>query len=445
VTGRRRPPVVATRTNLARLNATPARRRPSGLAPYLPRPLTTLVGREPELARLHELLDDPACRLVTLVGPGGIGKTRLAAEVGAAREDRHRDGTVFVSFVGTSPARPEEAADLVVANLAGALGVSLAVPRDPLELLADHLTGRELLLVLDNLEQLRDAAGVLAELLRRAAGVQLLVTSRRRLGLGVEWLVEVPGLPYPPAEAGMEAGGYEAVQLFEARARLIRPTLGPATNEDVGRVCRLVAGVPLAIELAARWVRSATPATIADRLAGGLDLLETSSPDVEQRHRSLRSVLDWSWRLLTDDERRVLARLSVFRGGFGLEAAATVAGATLPLLAGLVDQSLVALSLDGRYDMHELLRQYAAERLAADSADEPVTRQHHAQHYAGLLPDRAEAVADDEGDLDAEVENLRAATDWLIRHADPAQLDAYLARLWPLYRRRGWSARPKPS
>jgi DNA-binding SARP family transcriptional activator len=129
-------------------------------APDLPRPLTTLVGRERELTRLRELLDDPACRLVTLVGPGGIGKTRLAVEVAASREDRHRDGTVFVSFVGTSPARPEEAADLVVAGLAHALGVSLAVPRDPLELLADHLAGRELLLVLDNLEQLLDAAGV---------------------------------------------------------------------------------------------------------------------------------------------------------------------------------------------------------------------------------------------------------------------------------------------
>src|SRR5215217_6436384 len=201
--------------------AATAREAPT--SPDLPLPLTTLVGRERELARLRELLDDPACRLVTLVGPGGIGKTRLAVEVATARQDRHRDGTVFVSFVGASPARPEEAADLVVADLAHALGVSLAVPRNPLELLADHLTGRELLLVLDNLEQLRDAAGVVAELLRRAPGVQTLVTSRRRLGLGVEWLVEVPGLAYPPAGTGAEAAGYEAVQLFEERARLLRP------------------------------------------------------------------------------------------------------------------------------------------------------------------------------------------------------------------------------
>jgi DNA-binding SARP family transcriptional activator len=204
----------------------PARRPAAAPGPNLPRPLTTLVGRERELARLHELLDDPVCRLVTLVGPGGIGKTRLALEVAGRATARHRDGVVFVSLVGVSPARPEEAADLVVANLAGALGVSLAVPRDPLELLVDHLAGRELLLVLDNLEQLRDASGVVAELLRQAAGVQVLATSRRRLGLGVEWLVEVPGLPYPPA--GVEAAGYEAVQLFQERAGCCGPTCPPA-------------------------------------------------------------------------------------------------------------------------------------------------------------------------------------------------------------------------
>jgi predicted ATPase/DNA-binding SARP family transcriptional activator len=408
-------------------------------ASELPRPLTTLVGREGELARLHELLDDPACRLVTLVGPGGIGKTRLAVEVAVARRGRHRDGAVFVPFVGTSPARPEEAADLVVAGLARALGVSLAVPRDPLELLADHLTGRELLLMLDNLEQLRDAAGMLAELLGRAPGVQLLVTSRRRLGLGVEWLVEVPGLPWPPAEAGAEAAGYEAVQLFEERARLLRPGLrADADIEAAGRICRLVAGVPLAIELAARWVRSASPAAIADRLAGGLDLLQTTEQDVELRHRSLRAVIDWSWQLLTDPERGALGRLSVLRGGFDLDAAAAVAGAGLPLLASLVDQSLVMVGEDGRYGMHELLRQYAAERLAADPAEEADARRRHAEHYAALLPAPSEALTGDGPGLDAEVENLRAATDWLIRHADPVRLDSHLVRLCALYRRKGW-------
>ena len=378
-----------------------------------PGPLTSLIGREGDLTRLHALLDDPACRLVTLVGPGGIGKTRLALEAGATRRGRHRDGVVTVSFAGTSPARPEEAADLVVTNLAAALGVSLAVPRDPRELLADVLAGRELLLVLDNLEQLRDAAGVLAELLGRAPGVQALGTSRRRLGLGVEWL-------------------------FEDRARLLRPGFRPAADlAAVGRVCRLVAGVPLAIELAARWVRSASPAAIADRLAAGGELLATTAPDVEPRHRSMASVLDWSWELLGDGERQALARLSVMRGGFDLDAAAAVAGAGLPLLAGLVDHSLVEVGEDGRYGMHELLRQYAAQRLAADPAEQAEVRRRHAAHFACLLPDPGQALPDVAA-LDADVENLRAAADWLVEQADPPELDRHLTRLWQLYRRRGW-------
>jgi tetratricopeptide (TPR) repeat protein len=248
----------------------------------------------------------------------------------------------------------------------------------------------------------------------------------------------VPGLPYPPAEAGVEAAGYEAVQLFEERARLLRPGLPAADAEGAGRVCRLVAGVPLAIELAARWVRSASPSAIADRLAGGLDLLETTSQDVELRHRSLRAVIDWSWQLLTDEERRALARLSVLRGGFDLEAAAAVAGAGLPLLASLVDQSLVAVGQDGRYGMHELLRQYAAERLAADPAEEADARRRHAGHYAALLPAPTETLAGEGPGVDAEVENLRAATDWLVRDADPVALDAYLVRLCALHRRKGW-------
>jgi DNA-binding SARP family transcriptional activator len=406
--------------------------------PGAPGALTSLVGREEDLARLHTLLDDPACRLVTLVGPGGIGKTRLAMEAGATREGRHRDGVVTVSFAGTTPARPEEAADLVVTNLAAALGLSLAVPRDPRELLADFLAGLELLLVLDNLEQLRDAAGVLADLLARAPGVQVLGTSRRRLGLGIEWLVEVRGLPYPPAGADAGAAGYPAVRLFEDRARLLRPGFRPdADLAAVGRVCRLVGGMPLAIELAARWVRSASPAAVADRLAAGTELLETTAPDVAPRHRSLRSVIDWSWELLSDTERRALRRLSVLRGGFDLDAAAAVAGAGLPLLGGLVDHSLVEVGEDGRYGMHELLRQDAGRRLAADPAEEAEARRRHAAWFSGLLPDPAGPLPPG-AELDADVENLRAATDWLVAHGDPADLDRHLTRLCPLYRHRGW-------
>lgn len=417
--------------------ATPA--QPDRAAPVLPRPLTSLIERAAELARLDGLFDDPACRLVTLVGPGGIGKTRLAVEVAATRRDRYRDGAVFVSFAGTDPAGPDESADLVVATLARVMGLPMAVPRDPLDLLADHLAGRELLLVLDNLEQLPGAAGVIDHLLRRAPGTRVLVTSRRQLGLAVEWLVEVPGLPCPPPSAGAGAAGYPAVQLFEERARLLRPGfLTGADLEGTAQVCRLVSGIPLAIELAARWVRSARPAAIADRLGRGLELLETTAPDVEQRHRSLRAVIGWSWGLLTEEEEGALIRLSVFRRGFDLDAAAAVADAGLPLLAGLVDQSLVTVGQDGRYDMHELLRQYAAERLAADPEQEARTRRRHADYYAGLLSAPAEFLPEDPGFLGAEAGNVRAATELLVRDADPAALDAHLLRIWSLYRHLGW-------
>jgi predicted ATPase/class 3 adenylate cyclase len=406
----------------------------------LPVQLARFVGRERELARLHELLDDPACRLVTLVGPGGIGKTRLAVQVAETRQDRYRDGVVFVSLVGVVPTRPEEAGDLLVANLAGALGVSLAVPRDRLELLADHLAARQLLLVLDNLEQLQHATQVVVKLLGRAPGLQVLATSRRRLGLGGEWLVEVAGLPYPPSEAG-DPGEYAAVQLFEDRARLLRPGLRSAEErQEVARICRLVAGVPLAIELAARWIRSATPAVIAEQLASGLELLATSAPEVERRHQSLRAVIDWSWQLLSDDERRVLARLSVLRGGFDLDAATVVADATLPLLGGLVDHSLVEVTEDGRYAIHELLRQYAEQRLRA-LGEECAARSAHAYHYSRFLHARRDKLVDltnveGPAEVDPEFDNLRAAWQYLAEEAEIRTVARFVDDAWLAYQRR---------
>jgi DNA-binding SARP family transcriptional activator/predicted ATPase len=386
--------------------------------------VTSLVGRAGELARLRELLDDPACRLVTLVGPGGAGKTRLALEVAGAR---HR--AVFVPLA--------EATDLVT-ELARACGVPLTAPRRPLDLLAEHLCGpgdvERRLLVLDNLEHVPDAGAALADLLHRVPGLRLLVTSRRPLGLGVEWLVEVAGLPFPPEGAGgggdADFAGFAAVRLFQERARPLRPGV-EADVDGAARICRLVGGLPLAVELAARWVRAATPSAIADRLEHGLELLHTTAPDVPPRHRSMQSVFDASVRLLSGDERRALRRLSVLHG-FDLAAAAAVAGAGLPLLAGLVDQSLVTAGPDGRYAMHPLLRQYAARRLAEDPAEAAETRARHAAHFAATL---ADGEAGPGAPMDAA--NVRAATDWLVQAAGPADLDAHLVRLWTLYRRTG--------
>lgn len=411
---------VALRDEVARGGEEPRVRPPAAAQP--PQPLTSLIGREGVLATLGALLDDPACRLLTLVGPGGIGKTRLAVELRERRGPRYREGAVFASFVGTVAARPSEAQDLVVSNLAAALGISLAARRDPLDLLADHLAGREQLVVLDNVEQLREGTVVLAELLRRAPGLQLLATSRRTVGLGAERVFEVPALGFPAGAESQDLERFDAVRLFVERARLVRPGFRLTDRRAVARICAVSGGIPLAVELAARWVRSTTPEAIAERLVGDLDLLATSAPDVEPRHRSLRSIMDWSWGLLGAEERQVLARLSVFRGGFDLAAAAAVAAAGLPVLAGLVDHSLLQADHDGRYGLHELLREYAAEHLSGDEAADAQRR--HAEHYAA-------ALRDGHPDLDVEAENLRAATEWVLGHAGVDALDDHLDHLWP--------------
>ena len=371
-------------------------------------------------------------------GAGGIGKTRLALEAGASRRERHRDGVVTVSFAGTSPARPEEAADLVVTNLAAALGCPWRCPATRGSCWPTPWPGASCCWSWTTSSSCATPPESWPSCSAGRPRCRSWGPRGGGSGSGSSGWSRCSGLPYPPPEAEAEAAGYPAVQLFEDRARLLRPGFRPATDlAAVGRVCRLVAGMPLAIELAARWVRSASPAAIADRLAAGGELLATTAPDVEPRHRSMAAVLDWSWELLGDGERQAVARLSVMRGGFDLDAAAAVAGAGLPQLAGLVDHSLVELGEDGRYGMHELLRQYAAQRLAADPAEQAETRRRHAAWFSGLLPDPAQPLASG-AELDADVENLRAATDWLVEQGDPPELDRHLTRLWQLYRRRGW-------
>ena len=326
---------------------------------------SSLVGRDDEIARLHALLDDPSCRMVTIVGPGGIGKTVLARELASMRATRHRSGVVTVSLVGTRAAHSENASPLVIAGLASALGVSLRSERDPQDLLAERLRSEDMLLFIDNFEQVVSAASVLGSLLAAAPGVQMLVTSRRRVGAGPEWVFELGGLACPPPEEAADLHRYDAVKLFEARAQ----RLGGASSADqatVGRITRLVEGVPLSIELAARWVRAATLEQIEQDLARDIDMLATADPDVEPRHRSVRSVFEWSWSLLDPTQQALLARLSVLRGRFDAPTAVGAADADLGGLAALVDHSLLQMDESGLYSLHEQLRQFASSKLAAD-------------------------------------------------------------------------------
>ncbi len=385
----------------------------------LPVLATPLIGRQRELAELQRLLSDPSCRLLTLAGPGGIGKTRLAIEAASQVQDKFADGVHFV------PLAPVDSARFLVPVIAHSIGFAFlsAVSADPKAQLLSYLKEKPMLLLLDNMEQLLAEPGVefLPELLQEAPQVKLLVTSRECLNLQAEWAFQVQGLPVPEASQKEMAAQDTSVELFLQRARRAYVGFDP-TVEDypaIVRICRLVDGVPLAIELAAAWVRSLSCTEIADEIGRSMDFLSAPGRDLPARHRSMRAVFEHSWQLLSDEERGALGRLSVFRGGFTRQAAAQVGGASLSVLSALVAKSLVRRLEAGRYDLHELIRQYAALQLQADPAQEAAAREQHYAFYLALA-ESAAPLLKGPGQLDAlqrlerEHDNFRAAIGWAL-------------------------------
>ncbi len=348
-----------------------------------PRPLpslrTAFVGRQRELADLALRLVDPTCRLLTVIGPGGMGKTRLAMETAKGHQPVFAHGIAFV------PLAPVESADFIFSTIANALNLDVADAASPREGVLHHLREKEMLLVLDNFEHLIEGAAQISELLDETAAVKLLVTSRERLNLQEEWLFELKGLHGSAAVdgSGEEPGEEdEALALFLQSAQRAQQDFIPSTADlvSIHRLCQLVDGMPLGIELAATWVRMLSCAEIVNEVERSLDFLATSTRNIPDRHRSLRAVFDRSWQLLAVEESELFRRLSVFRGGFTRASAEEVAGATLPLLSKLVDKSLLQRIGDRRFDLHQLLRQYSEEQLAAAHEASPM-RDLHLAYY----------------------------------------------------------------
>ena len=394
------------------------RHMPGGGRPRLhnlPPPTTPIIGRLGERALLREYLDNRKTPLVTIIGPGGVGKTRLALHAARESVGRFLDGIWLVSLE-----KVEETPRLVAA-LADALELQFTGPAKRQAQLLTFLREREMLLVLDNFEQLLpEGAEFLGSLLRRAPKVTLLVTSRERLNLRSERLLALEGLPLKAAEA-----------LFVAAARRVDATftLEAEMAPALARISQLVGGLPLGLEMAAAWVRVLSPAAIARELEDNVALLRTAAHDIPPRHRSLRTIFDASWRRLGPEEKGALRRFALFHGGFTRSAAEAVAGASLRLLSALADKSLLSRHGGDRFALHPLLRDYAGAKLATLPEEEELATARHAAYYvewlAQLEAELLRGARSDEvilREIEADIDNVRAAWRVTVRQNEAQKL-----------------------
>lgn len=380
-----------------------------------------LIGRERELSKLEAWLDDPEVRLITITGAGGMGKTRLALALAQAEarawddpqgsKVRFKDGVYLVPMASLSDA------SLVVTAVARALNFPLQGPdrRSSQKQLFDFLHNKQLLFILDNLEHLLGGVEVVTELLQAAPLVQVVATSRARLRLQGEQILDLKGLDYA-SETG------SAARLFLATAQRVQPDfqLSLENSAQLDHICRLVEGMPLALELAASWANLLSLENIAREIERSIDFLQSSAPDLPARHRSMRAVIGTSWQRLSDDDRIIYVRLSVFVGGFTREAAEKVCLASLALLSRLVNHSLLYFDrARDRYQVHELLRQYAAQKLGDNEEENRATRDRFVTYYMDFLEQRSEPLHGPKQreivlEIEAELDNARLAWEWAL-------------------------------
>jgi predicted ATPase/DNA-binding CsgD family transcriptional regulator len=414
----------------------------------LPAQTTPFVGRTHELADIAALLADPACRLLTLVGPGGIGKTRLAIEAGRTMLDGNGVGAIresplqtpFPNGVYFVALQPLSSPDFIISTIASAVNFQFYPGGEPKQQLLDYFREKHLFLLLDNFEHLLDGVGLLEDILAQAPGVKLLATSRERLNLVQEWVFEVPGLAVPPSGDSGDIEAYSAVQLFVQNAHRVNTGfhLIPSQQPAVARICRMVGGMPLGLELASAWVRALSCEQIAGELERSLDILETPARNVPPRHRNMRAAFEPTWQRLSETEREVFKKLSVFRGGFTPEAALAVAGASLRTLSSLVDKSLLRVNTDGRYDLHELLRQYGEEQLNASEDESEHLHDLHCTYFAEFVQQQWEdmigpRMSEALNAVEADLENVQAAWAWAASHVKREELWKFISGLQQLY------------
>jgi predicted ATPase len=395
----------------------------------LPSSMTPFIGRSGELGEIRQQLGKT--RLLTLTGPGGMGKTRLALKTAEDAVDDFKDGCFFVSLA------PIGSVDHIVQTIAEAVNFPIPTNEDPKHQLLRYLQKKNLLLIMDNFEHLMNGAGIVSEILQNTSGVKVLATSRERLNLKSETALSI---------VGMSEGNKDAVALFLQSGSKAQPGFEPSPDElnQVENICRSLGGMPLAIELAASWLHVLSVNEIYDELQKGLDILETEVRDAPERHRSIRTVFEQSWSLLNENEQEIFICLSVFRGGFTREAAEQVARASLRQIAGLVNKSILRHDPNtGRLEIHELLRQYGEEKLEETPHASNSTKKTYAAYYADFMQEKWRQIQGPEqismlAEIEADIENVRSAWRFHLENKDALQMEKFLYSFWRVFWVRGW-------
>ena len=398
----------------------------------LPAAANHFIGREDELAQIEQWLEDANGRLLTIIAPGGMGKTRLAQEAARAQVGQFADGVWMVSLVAYKEL------DEVITAVADAINLTLAGKEEPAHQLRNHLQDREILLVLDNLEHLltSELLTLITQFTEQAPDLRLIVTSRERLRLQAETLLELTGLPYPDTPQSSIStphsalSPYPAIQLFIDRARRLRSDY-VADETAVSQLCQLVGGLPLALELAATWTRVLSVDEIVKEIQHSLNALSTTLHDVPARHRNIRAVIQSSWQMLPPDEQALFRQLAVFHGGFTHTAAQQVAHASLTQLMSLVDRSFLRLDEDQRFRRHPLLLQFAKEGLSTQPDEQAHVQTTHAHFFGNFVQKKAVDLQGGEATialaaLGADWENIRAGWQWALAQVDVELLDKFV-------------------
>jgi predicted ATPase len=407
----------------------------------LPAQTTPFIGRVKELKMITMLLDNPGCRLVTLVGSGGIGKTRLALQVGAEMTGSFPHGVFFVPLDDLAVGSVQ----FLVFTIAEAIRFTLHGKQDPKIQLRNYLREKDMLIIMDNFEHLVEESELLTEIFAHAPQVKFLVTTRERLNLHGEFPVEINGFACPENATDPEFTLYPSVQLFVQSAQRADPgfELVDSNKQAVSRICRHVEGIPLGIELAASWIRALTCDEIDIEIEKGMDFLTSILRDVPERHRSLRSVFNYSWDLLSKKDKGICQRLAIFEGGFTVQAAGAIAQATLADLASLADKSLLHRHINGRYEMKKLLRQYAREKIESIPDECARTKSRHIRFFTVFLQDRLNSMDGVEqisicNEIAMDIENIRNACQWAMDNNDVGSLKNISPTLFAYYDRKGW-------